>query len=258
MAATEREVISTVKETRVPSRQLVAQQRNVGTTDRWLSAIGGGALTTWGTMQRSVPGAALAIAGSYLIYRGVAGICLVYKALGINTIIQQQGIAVNKAVSINRSPEELYQYWRNFENLPRFMQHLQAVIVHDNQRSHWVANAPAGTSVAWDATITDERPNEYISWRSTAESTVQNSGTVRFKAEPENRGTLVQVELEYQPPAGKLGAVVAKLFGEEPNQQVSEDLRRFKRLMETGEIATLEGQPHGKRSMLGKLLSPNS
>lgn len=258
MAATEHEVSSTARDIHVPGRQLVAQQRNVGTADRWLSAIGGGALTTFGVMQRSVPGAAMALAGTYLIYRGVVGICLGYKALGISTTTQPQGIAVNKTASINGSPAELYQFWRNFENLPRFMQHLQSVTVHDNQRSHWVAHAPAGTTVAWDATITDESPDEYISWSSTPESMVQNSGTVRFKAEPGNRGTVVQVELQYQPPAGKLGAVVAKLFGEEPNQQVSEDLRRFKRLIETGEIPTTEGQPHGKRSMLGKLLSPNS
>lgn len=258
MAATEREVISTAKESRVPSRQLVAQQQNVGTTDRWISAIGGGALTTFGAMQRSVPGVALAVAGTYLIYRGVVGNCLGYKALGISTASRTAGITVNKAVSINKSPAELYQFWRNFANLPQFMKHLESVTVHDNQRSHWVAKAPAGTTVEWEATIIDERPNEYISWRSAEDATVQNSGTVRFEAEPEDRGTVVHVDLEYLPPAGKLGAVVAKLFGEEPNQQVSEDLRRFKRLMETGEIATIEGQPHGSRSMLGKLLSPNS
>ncbi len=258
MAATEREVISTAKQNRVPGKQLVAQQRNVGTVDRLISAVAGGALTTFGAMQRSMPGVALAVAGTYLIYRGVVGNCLGYQALGISTARPSQGIAVNKAVTINKTPAELYEFWHNFENLPRFMDHLQSVTVQDNNRSHWVAKAPAGTTVEWDAMITDERPNSSISWHSTPEASIANWGTVRFEEATGGRGTVVHVELEYQPPAGKLGAIVAKLFGEEPNQQISEDLRRFKRLMETGEIPTTEGQPRGSRSMLGKLLSPNS
>ncbi len=258
MVAAEHEVISTAKQNRVPGRQLVAQQRNVGTLERLLSAVGGGALTTFGAMQRSVPGVALAVAGTYLIYRGVVGNCLGYKALGISTAQPHQGIAVNKAVTINKTPAELYEFWRNFENLPRFMEHLQSVTVRDATHSHWVVKAPAGTTVEWDASITDEQPNSSITWHSTPEASVANRGTVRFEEATGGRGTVVHVELEYQPPAGKLGAIVAKVFGEEPNQQISEDLRRFKRLMEAGEIPTIEGQPRGTRSTLGKLLSPRS
>jgi uncharacterized membrane protein len=259
MAATERELLDTPKSRYVPPRVIATQQRNVGSVDRWISSIGGGALTTYGLLRGAAPGAALAAVGSYLMYRGISGYCTLYKRLGLNTSsAAPSSILVDKAVTINKSPEELYQFWRSFENLPQFMDHLESVTVQDNQRSHWVAKAPAGTTVAWDAEIVDERANEYISWRSMANADVDNTGTVRFQPGPEGRGTEVHVHIEYNPPAGKLGAIVAKLFGEEPNGQVTEDLRRFKRLMETGEIVTTEGQPHGTRSALGKVLSPNN
>jgi uncharacterized membrane protein len=137
---------------------------------------------------------------------------------------------VTRTVSINKSPEELYSFWRKLENLPQFMNHLESVEEKDATHSHWVAKAPAGTHVSWDAEIVRDNPNELIAWRSTEDSTVPNSGSVRFVAAPEGRGTEVKVNIEYQPPAGVLGAIVAKLFGEEPQQQVNEDLLRFKQL----------------------------
>jgi len=152
---------------------------------------------------------------------------------------------ITKSITINRSPEELYRFWRNFENLPQFMHHLKEVHVVDEKRSHWVAKAPAGTQVDWEAEITDDRPNELIAWRSTEDADVRNSGVVRFERATGGRGTVVRVELDYRPPAGKVGKVVAKLFGEEPEQQIAGDLHRFKQVMELGEVVRSEGSPEG-------------
>jgi uncharacterized membrane protein len=148
---------------------------------------------------------------------------------------------VKNSLIINRAPEELYQYWHDFENLPNIMKHLESVSVRDERRSHWVAKAPAGTSVEWDAEITEDRPNEFIAWRSLEGSDVDNSGSVRFEPAPGGRGTIVRVEINYTPPGGALGSLVAKLFGEEPGQQAQESLRCFKQLMETGEVAVSDG-----------------
>jgi uncharacterized membrane protein len=156
------------------------------------------------------------------------------------------GIHVRKSITVNRPPEELYRFWHNFENLPRFMNHLESVQVNGERRSHWVAKGPAGTSVEWDAEVIHDRPNELIEWRSLEGADVDNSGLVQFQRAPGGRGTVVRVEMEYNPPAGVIGAIVAKLFGEAPEKQVKVDLLRFKQLMETGEIARTEGQPAGR------------
>jgi uncharacterized membrane protein len=169
-----------------------------------------------------------------------------------------EGINVKQQVTIARSPEELYRFWRNFENLPRFMNHLEAVHSLSHTRSHWVAKAPLGTSVEWDAEIVEERPNQMIVWRSLPDADVINAGAVTFLPAPAGRGTEVYVVIEYAPPAGVLGETIARLFGEEPNQQIKDDLWRFKQLMEAGEIATIEGQPSGTRSVIGKVLSRNA
>lgn len=153
---------------------------------------------------------------------------------------------VNKSIVINATPEELYQFWRDFQNMPRFMRHLESVQVTGEGRSHWIAKAPAGTTVEWDAEVTDERPNELIAWRSLENADVYNSGSVRFEQAPGGRGTIISVEIDYNPPGGVVGAVVAKLFGEEPGQQVDGDLRRFKQVIETGEVVLSEGTLSGE------------
>jgi uncharacterized membrane protein len=153
---------------------------------------------------------------------------------------------VQQSLIINAAPEELYQFWRNFENLPRFMQHLESVQELSDGRSHWVVKAPAGTTVEWDAEILNERPNELIAWQSLEGADVYNAGSVSFERAPGNRGTIVRVKLAYDAPAGVLGTTLAKLFGEEPSQQVAGDLRRFKQMIETGEIIVSEGTLQGK------------
>lgn len=158
-----------------------------------------------------------------------------------------RGVHVIRAITVNRPPEEVYAFWRNLENLPRFMAHLQEVSVLDDRRSHWKADAPAGRSVEWDAEIIEDRPSEILAWRSLDGSDVPNRGSVRFSPAPGDRGTEVRVELRYDPPGGGLGAMVAKLFGEEPGQQVDGDLRRFKQVMEVGEVVRSDASIHRGR-----------
>ncbi|MBS1818280.1 MAG: SRPBCC family protein [Acidobacteria bacterium] len=160
---------------------------------------------------------------------------------GAQPAAKRRGVKVEQVVTINRSADDLYQYWRDFKNLPRFMRHLNAVEVIDQRRSRWTAAAPAGMSVRWDAEILQDREGEWIAWRSLPGSQVENSGSVRFTPAPGARGTEVRVQMEYLPPAGQMGRVLAMLFGEEPEQQIREDLRRFKQLMETGEIPLSDG-----------------
>jgi uncharacterized membrane protein len=156
-----------------------------------------------------------------------------------------QGIHAKASCVVNRSPEEVYSFWRNFENLPRFMRHLESVADRGDGRSSWVAKGPAGSRVEWDATIIADVPGEIITWRSLEGSDVDHAGAVRFERAPGNRGTIVKVNIQYNPPAGVVGAAVAKLFGEEPQQQLDDDLRRFKQVLEVGEVvvsdATLLG-----------------
>jgi uncharacterized membrane protein len=154
-------------------------------------------------------------------------------------------IEVKKATTVAKPAEELYRYWRDFQNLPRFMSHLQSVQVVDDRRSHWKTRGPAGTSVEWDAEIVEDRPNERIAWRSTNGSIVENSGSVNFVPAPGGRGTEVHVDLTYKPPGGLIGAAVAKMFGESPEQQVYDDLRLFKEVMETGEVLLSESSYDG-------------
>lgn len=219
---------------------------NVALPERWLSAAIGGGLLYYGARRRTLPGTLLAIAGGALMVRGAFGRCPLFNALGINTAekrlavkeaIKQGQFKVEKSIAINRSPEEVYRFWRNFENLPRVMKHLKSVRAIDDNRSHWVAKAPAGIEIEWDAEITDERENRKIAWRSLEGSEVRNSGVVIFEPVSDGRATELRVYLEYELPAGKAAKAFAKLIGKDPDKMVDEDLRKFKGLMEKGEAA---------------------
>jgi uncharacterized membrane protein len=195
------------------------------------------------------------VAGGSLVYWGLSCHCPVYEAMGVSPAREGgrfRGIRVEEAVTINRPAAELYQFWRNLENLPQIMRHLVSVTPIDPERSHWVARAPLGRTVEWDAAITSERENQWLVWRSVDGADVENAGSVHFEPATGGRGTVVRVILEYRPPAGAVGAAVAKLFGEEPAQQVHEDLRRFKQRMEAGEVPTVEGQPVGRAGRAGR------
>lgn len=165
---------------------------------------------------------------------------------------QSPQIAVTEALTINATPQVLYAFWKKVENLPLFMQHLESITATTERTSHWVAKAPAGMAVEWDAEIVDDQPNELIGWRTLPESEVVHEGRVTFEPTIGGRGTIVRVDLRYRPPAGKVGVQLARLFGEEPSVQISDDLRRLKQLLETGEVATTLGQPSGRRSLIGR------
>lgn len=151
---------------------------------------------------------------------------------------------IKRAVTIRRPRGEVYEFWRDLSRLPSFMIHLHAVTVTDERRSHWIANAPGG-HVEWDAEIIDDRPNALIAWQALPGSEVLNGGLVRFADAPADRGTEVHVSLHYDPPAGAVGAAVASWFGEEPGQQLQDDLRRLKQVMETGEVVRSDGSLDG-------------
>lgn len=157
-----------------------------------------------------------------------------------------KSIHVVKTITISRTPEELYGAWRSLTNLPQFMANLESIQIIDEKHSHWVAKAPAGTHVEWDAEITEDIPNRKISWQSLPNADVQNSGTVEFIPAPGGRGTAVCVVLDYTPIAGTLGARIAWLFGKFPEQQINVDLHRFEQWMETGLVTVTEGQPTGR------------
>jgi uncharacterized membrane protein len=190
-----------------------------------------------------------------MVYRGATGHCVFYQMMGINRAEANghEGILVERAVTVNRPRAELYQMWRDFENLPRFMHHLESVRVDnaDSGRSHWVAKGPLGKNIQWDAEVIEERENELLVWKSLPGSLVESMGRVEFVDAPGGRGTIVHVSMRYNPPAGSMGAAFAKLLGEEPGTQIKEDLRRFKQIMETGEVPTVEGQPSGGQGAQG-------
>lgn len=232
-------------------------QTNVGANERIASTVAGGALLGYGLMRRDKFGIILSLLGGGLAFRGTTGHCNIYETLGIDTSYDQNKkspyqnhwlagtVHVTKSVTINKSPAEIYSFWRNFENLPQFMKHLESVKKVDNIRSRWKAKALFGTTVEWTAEVTSDRENEHIGWKSVENTDIPNSGVVEFLP-TSDRGTVVKVSLTYEPPAGKFAALVAKIFGEEPAQQVAEDLRRLKQLLESGTIVTVKGQTSGR------------
>jgi uncharacterized membrane protein len=177
------------------------------------------------------------------------------RSNGVPQASAEGAVRVQKTIAVNCRPADAYALWHDFENLPRFMEHLASVDVKGEGRSHWVVRAPAGRTVEWDAEVVEDRPGEAIAWRSVEGADVENRGAVRFEAGPGGRGTMVRVDLEYRPLAGVVGSGIAKLFGEEPEQQIQADLRRFKQVLEAGEVPTTEGQPAGRRSLVGRAIS---
>lgn len=244
---------STSLSTRQPSspaehREDSVSRINVGETERWLSAIGGGALLIYG-LRRSFGSLALAVGGGMLVYRGLTGHCKVYESLGHSSISGEgAGVEVEATITVYKPVAEVYRFYRRFENHPRFVRHLESVQTLDHNRSHWVARGPLQRSIAWDAEITEERENHLLAWRSLPGSDVDNTGTVRFRELPGERGTEVHVSIEYHPPGGAVGAGLAKLFNTITTQRLKEDLRHFKQLLETGEQPTVNHQPAGHQA----------
>jgi len=237
---------------------------NVGPKERDVSMAAGAILALQGLSRRSLPGLIEAAIGGFLLYRGATGQCTVYDALGLDTYhtngrapadeIAEKGVHVAQSMLIQKSAEELYKFWSNFENLPRIMTHLDSVTRNSDGSTHWVAVVPklASAQIAWDAEVTADEPNRRIAWRSLPGSQVETVGEVRFEKAPGDRGTYVHATMSYVPPAGKLGHVVAWLLNETPQAKMREDLRNLKRVMEVGEIITVVGQPRGTCTGTGK------
>ena len=226
-----------------------AMDINVPQPERIGSLAAGAGLAAYGLSRRSLGGVLLALLGGALIKRGVTGHCEMYAALGVNSrqlntergVPGNKGIKVIKSVVVSRPAQEVYHYWRKLENLAQFMNHVKSVTQIDERRSTWVVKGPMGSDLEWTAQIITDRAGELISWESLPGAEVQNAGSVRFETVGDGR-TEVRVSLQYQPPAGVLGATVAKLFGEAPEQQLEEDLARFKNIIEADAVAAVGAQ----------------
>jgi uncharacterized membrane protein len=234
---------------------------NVGAWERVTSASVGLMLAGYGVFRAQHGRLPLAALGGAFLYRGLTGRCPTYRALGIDTtqaslsnqrrdyatvIPAQRGFKAEKSVTVNRPASELYAFWRDFQNLPRVMSHLHRVESKDEGISQWVAIGPLGREVAWEAELTNERADEAIAWQSLPGSAVDTAGSVHFKELGHDRGTQISVSLKYNPPAGRLGGWIAAIFGDDPARAIAADLREFKRMMETGEVAVAEPQPSGR------------
>jgi uncharacterized membrane protein len=230
---------------------------NVGMSERLASLVAGTTLGAFGLFRAQRGRLPLAALGAGLVYRGLSGHCGLYQRLGVDTaegerehggffergerpnatvIPAGRGEKVEKAVTIQKPASELYNFWREVENLPKVMKHLRRVETIDRTRSHWVADGALGRSVEWDAEVFEDRENEMMAWRSLPGGSVDTAGSVHFRELPHQRGTQVTVSLKYNPPAGKVGAWLATLTGDGPASKLAEDLRNFKRTMEAGEI----------------------
>jgi uncharacterized membrane protein len=226
----------------------VRSRRNISDMEKWLSIAAGTGLALYGVSRRRTTGWFLAAIGGMLLQRGASGHCQVYESLGVNTagtgddtrraLGGPAGAHVEESVFIRRPVEQLYRFWRNLENLPHFMSHLESVERITDTLSRWRAKGPGGTTVEWNAEIINEVPNKVIGWRSIEGSDVVSAGSVNFEDRGPALGTEVRVRLQYSPPGGKVGAAVARLFGRDAATEIREDLQRFKQQVEAGEVSS--------------------
>lgn len=212
--------------------------------------VSGVALVALAARKRSWGTLSAAVAGAPLLYRGATGSWPVPDAVARRASEAVAPVPIETAVTVNQTAEELYRFWRQLENLPRFMKNLESVTDLGDGRSHWVGKGPLGWKLEWDAELVETRPGQLLSWRSLPGSQVHSAGTVFFDPATGGRGTVVRVSMELQAPGHLLGQAVGKALSSVTKQQVREDLRRFKQLIEAGEVATIDGQPHGVRSLI--------
>ncbi|MFC7333933.1 SRPBCC family protein [Rhodocista pekingensis] len=224
----------------------------------------GGLMTALGVRRGGWLGYGIALAGLGVIQQAFSGRSAIRDWVGEEWLGERSGdheqraVTVSHSVTVNRPAEELFRFWRDFSNLPRFMHHLERVDVIDDRHSHWVAEGPAGLRVSWDAELTDEQENRRLAWRAVEGADVPNWGHVEFRPAPGGRGTEVQAVIRYEPPGGALGRAVARLLGREPQQQMRDDLNRFKRMMESGSDTTTAGQSAGERTTVGAAMERSS
>jgi uncharacterized membrane protein len=242
------------------------QTPNVGRGERAASIGAGTLLLARGVQTRGWLGTATALMGIAFLRRGITGYCYTYQALGINSASEAStngkrgekgtgqnvsvphltGTRIDEAVTVNLPPAEVYRFWRNLANIAEFMEHVESVrTMEDGNRSQWTAKGPGGKCVEWEALIISEKENERIAWRSTEGSDIPHAGSVQFREAAGGRGTEVHVEILYSPPGGPAGAMLAKVFGEDPAKQIRSDLKRIKARLEAGVLPNTEGQPVG-------------
>jgi uncharacterized membrane protein len=232
--------------------------QNVGQNERWASMLGGALTALYGLRRGDATGAVIALAGGALVARGAVGYCPVYAAMderagggiargtarvegrpvqqhGRNAVLDaSESERIVRSVVVNAGPAALYAFWRDFTNLPKVMEYVESVQILDQQRSRWRAKSVGGATIEWVSEIVRDEPDEFISWKTIGDAPVRHAGSIHFRAAPAGRGTEVKVEIDYDPPGGRLGRVIAALTGRDPSRQVAEELRRFKEIMEAG------------------------
>jgi uncharacterized membrane protein len=224
--------------------------QNIGETQRLVSAVAGAAFIMEGWRRRSLAGGALAVTGIALLYRAASGYCPAVGAMGIDMRSAQdtsrlgrrkvhadEAVKFRRSIDINRPPHELYRFWRSLDNLPRIMSHLESVQMITDRLSHWVVKTMAGLpTIEWDAEIINEVENERIGWRSLNDADVDHAGSVEFEPIGDGQQTRLTVTMQYAPVGGRVGTVLAKLIGEDPERKIAEDLQKFKESMESGKV----------------------
>lgn len=257
-----------------PRRVANATNMNVSQSERAVSAAIGGLLVASGVKKRGVGGLAIALIGAELLRRGATGHCMLYDAIGFSsagtegyddgangngvgahrsdvrgaaaTVNARKSIKVERSISIGRPADEIYDFWRRFENLSQVLDDLESVTDLGSGRSHWVAIGPGDTRIEWDSEIVNDIPGELIAWKTVGNPDVAHAGSVHFTASPGGRGTTVRLVMDYEPPGGRLTAFAARFIGESPDQKIRSDLKRLKMLLETGEVVTTKGQTSGR------------
>ena len=230
---------------------------NIGDLQRLMSAVAGGGFLAAGLSRRSWSRAGLSLLGAALLYRGLSGYCAIFNAAGIDTsgdrhltdalgrrkVRAGRSTKIRQTIEVNRPPNELYRFWRSLDNLPRVMSHLESVQVINDRLSHWkVKTMPGAPVVEWDAEIINDVENERIGWRSLYDAHVDNAGSVEFRPTGDGGSTEITVTLQYDPPAGRIGAAMAKWFGEDPDDKIAKDLQQFKESIESNPHLSMSQQ----------------
>lgn len=228
-----------------------APYRNVGTVERWLSLGAGAGAVAAALRRRRAGGAALGAVGAYLLFRGASGHCPGYARLRLSTaranergLFGTSEVRVHSKIVLEQPQETVYRYWRQLDQLPRFMSHVESVRT-DGNRSRWVARAPLGRRLRWESEITQDSPNERLAWRSLAGSDVDHRGELRFRPSAEGTGTELDVELFYRLPGGRLG----RWLGGISERWVRRDIEDFKRVIERQEPAGVLDQGLGRATV---------
>jgi uncharacterized membrane protein len=237
--------------------------RNIGQTERWLSGIVGGAFAAYGVSRRDWLGSGIAVLGSALFYRGASGHSFLYQAMNISTAEKQpnfapgipktvssipgkRGTRVQRLMTVNRSAEDLFNYWYDIEKAPLYMDYVQSVLRTGERTSHWITQGPGNKTVEWNSELLEVVPNKSISWHVHGKPTTANAGKVSFDPASDGLGTIVTLELDFLQFQGAFGTGIGMIVGHIPEKQALETLRHFKELMEAGEIPTIKGQPTGE------------